>query len=70
MASSILPISGHSTLVYGSDDAGMTVHADDPNVNKLMGRVMKALNLKVKGIQKKNVDPCCSAKRFEEDEAM
>jgi hypothetical protein len=34
------------SLVYGSDDAGATVFASDPKVNRLMEIVLGSLHLK------------------------
>jgi hypothetical protein len=45
-AMSLLPISGHDTLVYGSSDGGKTVMASYPDFNQLMERAGKLLNLK------------------------
>jgi len=48
---SLLPIRGKNakpeeqTIRYGSFDAGKTVHADDPILNKEMKKVAKFLNL-------------------------
>jgi hypothetical protein len=41
---SVLPIQGKS-LIYGSKDAGATVHKDDPIFNDLMEEAGKKLNL-------------------------
>jgi Clustered mitochondria/Phorbol esters/diacylglycerol binding domain (C1 domain) len=41
-----LPIRGSETLVYGSRDAGRTVHASDPVMNELCREIGSSLNLK------------------------
>jgi hypothetical protein len=45
LACSVLPIT-KTSLIYGSNDGGHTVHADDERVNKLMEKIFSALNLK------------------------
>lgn len=45
-ATSLLPISGRDTLIYGSCDAGKTVQTTDPHFNDLMERAGTLLNLK------------------------
>lgn len=45
VAMSLLPIS-KSTLIYGSDDAGKTVHNDDPEFSNLMKEAASIINLK------------------------
>lgn len=45
-ATSLLPISGRDTLIYGSSDAGKTVATMDPHFNSLMERAGTLLNLK------------------------
>jgi hypothetical protein len=37
---------GKDSLVYGSADAGRTVHAKNPDFNEAMRRAAKALNLR------------------------
>ena len=44
IAISILPIN-RSTIVYGSNDGGQTVHAEDEAFNLIMERAAKVLNL-------------------------
>lgn len=44
MASSVLPIN-ETTLVYGSRDAGLTIHADLPAFNHSIESVLSTLNL-------------------------
>eukprot|EP01126_Amoeba_proteus_P028128 TRINITY_DN27796_c0_g1_i1.p1 TRINITY_DN27796_c0_g1~~TRINITY_DN27796_c0_g1_i1.p1 ORF type:complete len:158 (+),score=23.81 TRINITY_DN27796_c0_g1_i1:65-475(+) len=44
VALSILPID-QTTLVYGSSDAGITVHRKDPQMNHMMMQAGKILNL-------------------------
>lgn len=44
IASSWLPL-GRDTLKYGSADAGVTVHADIPDLNEQMQRAAAYLNL-------------------------
>eukprot|EP01103_Thecamoeba_quadrilineata_P012142 TRINITY_DN3060_c0_g1_i2.p1 TRINITY_DN3060_c0_g1~~TRINITY_DN3060_c0_g1_i2.p1 ORF type:complete len:601 (+),score=88.67 TRINITY_DN3060_c0_g1_i2:86-1888(+) len=44
-AMSILPI-GKDTLIYGSNDNGTTIHADDPVLNSKMRKIAKQLNIK------------------------
>jgi len=44
MASSVLPIN-EKTLVYGSRDAGLTIHADLPTFNLAIESVLSTLNL-------------------------
>ena len=44
IAMSLLPIQGDS-LIYGSKDAGLTVHASDPEFNGLMKKAGQELNL-------------------------
>jgi Clustered mitochondria len=39
------PSDGKKSLVYGSADAGRTVHASDPTFNELMDRAGGRLNL-------------------------
>jgi Clustered mitochondria len=46
IAMSVLPINGHTSLVYGSNDGGNTVHADNPLFNHLMEQAGTRLNLK------------------------
>src|SRR5690349_20535631 len=46
VAMSILPIEKKKTLIYGSSDAGKTVHASDPYFNKMMSQAATKLNLK------------------------
>lgn len=45
IAMSVLPIS-KETLLYGSDDGGATVHADNEELNNLLRAAAKRLNLK------------------------
>jgi tetratricopeptide (TPR) repeat protein len=45
IAMSVLPI-GSKTLIYGSNDGGVTVHADDATFNKRMRYAGRKLNLK------------------------
>lgn len=45
-ATSLLPISGRETLIYGSCDAGKTVQTTDLHFNDLMERAGTLLNLK------------------------
>lgn len=45
-ATSLLPISGRDTLIYGSCDGGRTVEMSDPEFNALMERAATLLNLK------------------------
>ena len=45
IATSELPIST-STIVYGSSDGGNTVHSNDPEINAIIERAAKILNLK------------------------
>ncbi|PRP86402.1 hypothetical protein PROFUN_05321 [Planoprotostelium fungivorum] len=44
LAMAILPID-KTTLVYGSDDGGKTVHASDPKMNELMQQAGRKMNL-------------------------
>lgn len=44
IAMPVLPID-KSTLKYGSNDAGMNIHADDPELNALMEKACTRLNL-------------------------
>jgi hypothetical protein len=45
VAMSLLPIS-KETIIYGSSDAGQTVHASDPGFNQRMAQAAHVLNLK------------------------
>lgn len=45
IATSELPINAE-TIVYGSSDGGHTVHSSDPDINAIIERVSKILNLK------------------------
>ena len=45
IATPVLPITRH-TLVYGSNDAGVTVHKSDAHMNRLMDLAAQRLNLK------------------------
>jgi hypothetical protein len=45
IAMSVLPIT-KATLLYGSDDGGATVHAEDEELNRLMKAAARRLNLK------------------------
>ena len=45
IATPLLPVSRH-TLVYGSNDAGVTVCKSDPHMNHLMELAGQRLNLK------------------------
>lgn len=45
VAMSLLPIS-KETIIYGSSDAGKTVHASDPSFNERMAQAAHVLNLK------------------------
>lgn len=46
VAACLLPLAGGQTLLYGSADQARTVHADAPELNSLMLRAARALNLK------------------------
>lgn len=48
IAVSVLPIS-KQTIVYGSNDAGLTVHKKDPVLNELMKEIGTKLHLKEHG---------------------
>lgn len=54
LATSLLPL-GPDTIVYGSHDAGKTVHASDPVFNKMMDEIGVMLNLKKHTVGKKKV---------------
>lgn len=45
LAMSVVPIGGN-TLIYGSSDAGLTVHADNDQFNEVMRRAANYLGLK------------------------
>jgi alpha-tubulin suppressor-like RCC1 family protein len=45
IATSVLPIN-KTTLIYGSDDAGRTVKADDARLNRIFERAASLLNIK------------------------
>lgn len=45
IAESVVPIN-KSTICYGSDDCGKTVHADNPEFNQVMKQVAAKINLK------------------------
>lgn len=45
IAMSILPLY-YGGLVYGSNDGGLSIHADDPLMNHMMKRAAKKLNIK------------------------
>ncbi|KNC55424.1 uncharacterized protein AMSG_11086 [Thecamonas trahens ATCC 50062] len=45
IASSLLPIDGSASLIYGSDDGAITVHDDDPVFNTIMAAAAELLNL-------------------------
>lgn len=59
VASSLLPVSGEKSLVYGSCDGGKTVHADLLPVNALMASAARMMNLKAHRVQ--NVLICAPA---------
>ena len=46
IAMSVLPIAGAASLVYGSSNAGRTIHLDDPLINERMKLLGSRLNLK------------------------
>ncbi len=48
IALSVLPIS-KQTIIYGSNDAGLTVHKDDESLNTLMKEIGTKLRLKEHG---------------------
>ncbi len=45
IAISILPIDANNTIVYGTCDAGRTIHADHPRLNRLMKMAAGKLNI-------------------------
>eukprot|EP01126_Amoeba_proteus_P043502 TRINITY_DN4779_c0_g1_i5.p1 TRINITY_DN4779_c0_g1~~TRINITY_DN4779_c0_g1_i5.p1 ORF type:complete len:470 (+),score=93.17 TRINITY_DN4779_c0_g1_i5:729-2138(+) len=54
LAISILPL-GENSILYGSNNGGLTVHADDPFVNDLMKSAGIAMNLRGHVIQGKEI---------------
>lgn len=46
LATCVLPLARESSLVYGSDDGGRSCHMDDPEVNLIMQKCGRILNLK------------------------
>jgi hypothetical protein len=54
IAVSMLPL-GRGSLIYGSEDAGVTVHAKDKRLNELIEVASKRLNLKPHCCGKNNV---------------
>eukprot|EP00466_Bigelowiella_natans_P004326 jgi/Bigna1/69664/fgenesh1_pg.9_\ len=57
ICSSLLPIDS-SSLVYGSDDQGRTVHMSDGECNRIMEAAGKALNLKGHVVAGKTIFSC------------
>jgi hypothetical protein len=47
IAITILPINS-TTLRYGSCDAGVTIHCEDPTLNKMMKQAARKMNLRVR----------------------
>jgi hypothetical protein len=54
-ASSVLPIGGTQTLVYGSNDAARTVHADVGKLNEVMRQAGKFIGMKEHCVGSKRV---------------
>lgn len=52
---SVLPISS-DTIIYGSSDAGVTVHTKDPDFNMQMAAAAKSVNLKAHKVGPKQVE--------------
>ena len=46
IAMSILPIRGSETIIYGSDNYGETIHNSNPEMEKLLRKAAKMMNIK------------------------